>query len=267
MARREIHNELDRNNRNNHNDNYEELYRLKKTVNDLVLNSGESDAEVVQARAGEETLNDRLDNMEDDTKGFSDEISRLESDVIDKLDAKANLSDLDDYSQEVSDELEAKLKEVEETIEDTVGNVEFKGVMLLKSKNQPIESGGTWHTVNWGKASYNLSGFWSSSDNTKITIPAGVKKVRVSSNILWTSQDDGRRGMRLRKNGNYIAGGFYSMNFGQGTTPNSATSSVMEVSEGDYFEMEVLQNSGKTLDLREDPYTWFNLEVVDYGKK
>ena len=64
MARREIHNELDRENRNNHNDNYEELYRLKKTVNDLVLDSGESNAEVVQARGGEDVLNDRLEAIE-----------------------------------------------------------------------------------------------------------------------------------------------------------------------------------------------------------
>ena len=64
MARREIHNELDRKNRNNHNDNYEELYRIKKTVNDLVLESGESNAEVVQARGGEDVLNDRLEGIE-----------------------------------------------------------------------------------------------------------------------------------------------------------------------------------------------------------
>src|SRR5699024_11240578 len=64
MARREIHNELDRKNRNNHNDNYEELYRIKKTVNDLVLDSGESNAEVVQARGGEDVLNDRLEAIE-----------------------------------------------------------------------------------------------------------------------------------------------------------------------------------------------------------
>ena len=64
MARREIHNKLDRKNRNNHNDNYEELYRIKKTVNDLVLDSGESNAEVVQARGGEDVLNDRLEGIE-----------------------------------------------------------------------------------------------------------------------------------------------------------------------------------------------------------
>lgn len=266
MARREIHNELDRKNRNNHNDNYEELYKLKKVINDLVLDSGESDAEVVQARAGEETLNDRLDNMEDDTKGFSDEISRLESDVNDKLDSKANLSDLDDYSQEVSDELEAKLKEIEETIEDTVGNVEFKGAMLVLNENKNVKDS-TWTTCVWGKAVYNLSGFWSSNNNKRFVIPKGVKKVKVSCSTLWPTNSDGSRRVRARKNGNYATGLFYNSMPASGTSPVGATSGVVEVKEGDYIEMEVYQSSGEDLELREDPYTWFAIEVVDYGKK
>src|SRR5699024_8320850 len=102
MARREIHNELDRANRNNHNDNYEELYRLKKTVNDLVLNSGESDAEVVQARAGEETLNDRLDIMEDKTENVSKDMVELEEDL----------------TKETEKRLQATLDEVEDTVQD-----------------------------------------------------------------------------------------------------------------------------------------------------
>ena len=268
VARREIHNELDRKNRNNHNDNYSELYRLKRTVNDLVLNAdGDSNAEVVQARAGEDTLNDRLDKMEDESSSLSGDISSLESDIDDKLDDKASLSDLDKYSQETEDSLEKKLKEVEDTIDDVVGNIEFKGAMLSLKDNQEIKSGGTWHTLDWGKAVYNESGFWSSKNKSRITIPEGVKKVRLTSNILWSSKDGGRRGLRLRKNGNYVGGGFYSMNYGQGTSPNGGTSSPLEVVEGDYFEVEVLQNSGETLDLREDPYTHVSVEVLSYGKK
>ncbi len=65
MARKEIHNALDIQNKNNHNNNFEELYRLKEIINDLVLDSGKSDAEVVQARGGKKVLADRLDGMED----------------------------------------------------------------------------------------------------------------------------------------------------------------------------------------------------------
>lgn len=65
MARKEIHNALDIQNKNNHNNNFEELYRLKEIINDLVLDSGESNAEVVQARGGKKVLADRLDVIED----------------------------------------------------------------------------------------------------------------------------------------------------------------------------------------------------------
>src|SRR5699024_788369 len=65
MARKDIHNALDMRNKNNHNDNFEELYQLKEVNSDLVLESGESNAEVVQARGGKKVLADRLDGIED----------------------------------------------------------------------------------------------------------------------------------------------------------------------------------------------------------
>lgn len=267
VAQREIHNELDRKNRNNHNKNYDELYRLKRSVNDLVLNAdGDSNPEVVQARAGEDTLNDRLDKMEDETTGVSGDIESLESDMDDKLDNKASLSDLDKYSQETEDSLEEKLKEVEDTIEDAIGNIEFKGVMLSLTSNQNI-SDGDWNTVNWDKTDYNLSGFWSSKNKSRVTVPEGVKKVRISCNTLWESNSDGTRRVRIKKNGNYSKGMIYFSHLAGGTSPTGATSGVVEVSEGDYFELEVMQTSGEKIALREDPYTWLSLEVADYGKK
>lgn len=267
VARREIHNELDRKNRNNHNDNYSELYRLKRTVNDLVLNAdGDSNAEVVQARAGEDTLNDRLDKMEDESSSLSGDISSLESDIDDKLDDKASLSDLDKYSQETEDSLEEKLKEVEDTIEDAIGNVEFKGAMVVLNSNKKI-SDGSWTTVNWDKAVYNLSGFWSSGKKDRFVIPEGVKKVRVTGGGLWPSNSEGSRRLRAKKNGKYTTGLFYFSSNAAGTSPINASSGIVEVQEGDYIEMEVFQSSGETIELREDPYTFFGIEVVDYGKK
>lgn len=251
MARREIHNELDRANRNNHNDNYEELYRLKKVVNDLVLNSGESDAEVVQARAGEETLNDRLDIMEDKTENVSKDMVELEEDL----------------TKETEKRLQATLDEVEDTVQDIVDMYGFKGVMLTKTKNQKIEEG-KYVDVEWDRAEYNISGFWDISSPTKIVIPAGVKKVRLSTNVLWTSTFDGERVIRMMKNGNYAKGLVYDKRTNAGTSGMSGTSSVVETKEGDYFELEVYHNNtGSERELREDPYTWFSLEVVEYSKK
>lgn len=266
MAKREIRNPLDRKNRNNHNNNYTELYKLKKTVNSLVLDSGESNAEVVQARAGEDTLNDRLDNMESATSNVSGDVSDLEGSMDGKLDNKASLSDLDSYSQEVSDELEDKLKEVNETIEDAIGNVEFKGAQLIMTKNQELNDS-SWKIVQWDKAVYNQSGFWSSKNKSRIVIPEGVQKARFVGGTLWPSNSDGSRRLRILKNGNYVTGGFYNSVTAGGTSPVGASSGIIETTSGDYFEMEVFQSSGEKLDLREDPYTFFQIEVMDYRKK
>lgn len=265
MAKREIRNPLDRKNRNNHNSNYSELYKLKKTLNGLVLDSGESDTEVVQARAGEETLNDRLDNMEDSTNNVSGDVSTLESKVKDKMNTMASLSDLDSYSQEVSDELEGKLKEVNDTIDDAVGNIEFKGAMVSKNSDQKIT--GDWTTVEWDTTNYNLSGFWSKSNKTRLVIPEGVKKVRLSYSVIWESSNDGSRRVRISKNGQILKGGSYVSYIPAGTAPISASSGVIEVQEGDYFELNARQTSGEDLNLRSDEYTWFSIEVLDYGKK
>lgn len=255
MARKDIQNELDRKNRNNHNNNYKELYQLKKTINDLVLNSGESNAEVVQARAGEDTLNDRLDNMTSATKQVDSAVSSLKRETNEKLDNKADLGDLDNYTQEMEDNLS-----------DALGNAEFKGVMLSLTRNTNVEHA-EWTTVEWDKSDYNLSGFWNDSKKSQIIIPEGVKKVRVSCNVLWDSNSDGARRVRSLKNGGYSKGLFYLNNIAGGTSPLGATSGVIEVTEGDYFELEVYQSSGEERTLREDPYTWLSLEVVEYGKK
>ena len=92
MARKEIGSIFDRNNRNNMNDNFKELYEgrqkidelsiradtvlneAKKTtdmnkdvqnqIDNLILSDGQSDAEVIQARGGLPLLKDRLDNQD-----------------------------------------------------------------------------------------------------------------------------------------------------------------------------------------------------------
>lgn len=64
-------NPLDREARNKENINWDRIERLSKVLNDLVLNSGgDSNLEVVQARGGESTLNDRINRIEDKTNSF-----------------------------------------------------------------------------------------------------------------------------------------------------------------------------------------------------
>ena len=69
MLRKVIGSVFDRGNRNAMNDNFDYLFnntrRLVNQLDDLVLESGQSNAEVVQARAGKTTLDARLREMEE----------------------------------------------------------------------------------------------------------------------------------------------------------------------------------------------------------
>ena len=94
MARKEIGSIFDRNNRNNMNDNFEYLFnnsgRMIKQLNDLMLESGQSDTEVVHARGGKTVLNDRFVDIESElletkkNKADRTEVNQLADDKADK---------------------------------------------------------------------------------------------------------------------------------------------------------------------------------------
>src|SRR5690625_2624571 len=101
LARKNIGIPLDRQNRNNHNDNYTQLFegvqQVKKTIDDLVLESGgDSNLEVVQARGGESTLNSRLDKFDDKDNELSSQLADIENQTEVKLNEKMdkNTSDI-----------------------------------------------------------------------------------------------------------------------------------------------------------------------------
>lgn len=100
MARRIIHNELDRENRNNHNENYIELYekilRVNKMISDLVIESGgDSSSEVIHARGGFPLLGNRLDILDEEIAKKVDRIeARLRTQKIEPEDASERLLEL-----------------------------------------------------------------------------------------------------------------------------------------------------------------------------
>lgn len=101
MGRIEIDKIWDRVTSNDVNTNFEYLFigvsDLDQAIRDLVIDAGGSDAEVVQARGGEDMLNDHLDkidytigekvnssDMSDTFTGVAEEIARVDG-VVDEL--------------------------------------------------------------------------------------------------------------------------------------------------------------------------------------
>lgn len=80
---------------------------LQRQINDLVLSSGDSNAEVVQARGGKPTLNDRLDSIEYEkasrtelSEGLAKKMTRGESISVEQIDKNSGKFDETYMSEE-----------------------------------------------------------------------------------------------------------------------------------------------------------------------
>lgn len=118
-------------------------------------------------------------------------------------------------------------------------------------------------TVPWSKVVYNNSEFWDTDNPTRIIVPDNVTKVRVSANVLWNSNATGQRMLRILKNGTYSLGLPYTRDTAISTSPMNGVSGIVPVTPGDYFEIEVFQDSGGDLLFRSDPYTWISIEALE----
>lgn len=106
--------------------------------------------------------------------------------------------------------------------------------------------------VTWDSIQYDDLSFWSGGNPSRITIPAGVTRVRITGGIRWTASGTGERKLKVRSNG-----GTYEANsiWGSDDRPSDAsgdatiTSPILEVTAGQYFELIVEQNSGGGLDI------------------
>ena len=138
----------------------------------------------------------------------------------------------------------------------------FMGAMTKLNNNISLATKTTLY-VPWEGTLYNTSGFWDPANPTRLTVPKGVKMVKVAANVLWDSNATGSRLLRIRKNGEYIAGLPYVLRTAESTAATQGSSGAIQVKEGDYFELEVRHQAGVNIDFRADPYTWMSIEVVE----
>ena len=138
----------------------------------------------------------------------------------------------------------------------------FIGAMVKLDNNISLNTKTTLY-VPWESSLYNTSGFWSPTNPTRLTVPKGVKMVKIAANVLWAANDTGSRLLRVKQNGNYMPGLPYVLKTTKGTAATQGSSGAIPVKEGDYFELEVRHEAGVEIDFRADPYTWFSIEVVE----
>lgn len=124
--------------------------------------------------------------------------------------------------------------------------------------------------VSWSGAEYQIGGTWWSSGNpTRLTVPAGVTRVRIIAQATFVANATGVRGVALNKNGSYpfIANprAFENTLTAAGYDHSIiCQTGIIQVTPGDYFEVIVQQTSGSNLDVlgQSNALTWACIEAV-----
>lgn len=145
------------------------------------------------------------------------------------------------------------------------------GTVVVRTAVQAIANS-TPTKVTWQSLLSDTSGagVWQASAATRLTVPVGVTRVRFHAQVGWDTNATGGRLCELLKNGFGFTGGAARSAvpavFSDTQTAHGFTTPPLSVNAGDYFELQVRQTSGGSLDLQWGPSqtygTWLEMEIL-----
>jgi uncharacterized protein YjlB len=142
----------------------------------------------------------------------------------------------------------------------------FSGAMVNLTADETI-SNDTNTQIPWDAAVYDEGGWWSAASPTRFTVPSGVTKIRLAANVVWTTVFASSTAFRLlyqfKKNGSTFEGDASNRRMQFEVGDGGLVSAVVEVSAGDYFELDINQNRGSSADIDAQNLTWFAVEAVE----
>lgn len=121
----------------------------------------------------------------------------------------------------------------------------FRGALVRLVSNTAVPHAADI-PIAWGAAVYDTDGIWSADAPTRLVVPAGVSRVRITGFVSLQDLGAGTPGIRVcvvKKNGVRFPGGQELLMAGQPFLLPADTAAVPVVA-GDYFEVCVYQNSG-----------------------
>ena len=148
------------------------------------------------------------------------------------------------------------------TATDNVHGLKARGALLRLTASKSIPNN-TRTVIDWDSPIYDTSNFWSASKPSRLTVPIGVSKVRLTTSICWGQNNNGVRVVNICKNGAASwFGRAVDRRAASGHSETTISTPVVEVAAGDYFEVSVLQDSGVALDVVTSG-TSFSIEVIE----
>lgn len=135
----------------------------------------------------------------------------------------------------------------------------WKGARVNLTAAESIAAG-VDTTLDWDTADREVGTWWSAANPSRLTVPAGVTRVRVASNLRTTTQT-GQFFGEILMNGVVATGLPRADTDTDGSDNLNMVSDVIDVVAGDYFEVSSFSNNAR--DVSADTGTWFSIEAVE----
>lgn len=137
----------------------------------------------------------------------------------------------------------------------------FRGCKLTVSGGQLIPTAVTT-IINWNAEAFDTDGFHDNvTNNSRITIPAGVSFVELTAQSEWQGSATGAKVLSIYKNGVLVAQSLTTPGHAGSNTANCSTG-PLPVVPGDYFTVGVYQETGANLTFSWTGYAWFSMKVL-----
>lgn len=142
----------------------------------------------------------------------------------------------------------------------------WRGATVKRTSDLPV-SNLVETPIPWQATTEDTDSIWSAGNPTRLTVPAGVTRVRLSGSIQYEASTSGVRFLLISKNGSDFEGRVRDVIGSSGTTGialgMSASTADVAVSPGDYFELRAYHNGSSSLDLISGTALWFSMAVVE----
>lgn len=144
-------------------------------------------------------------------------------------------------------------------------NPSFRGALVNISSNYAISNNFPTR-VEFDSESYDTDSIHSTTvNNNRLTVPLGVTRVKLVAQAMFDTNGTGFRYLHIIKNGSGVTRvGLPLMRLDASATTDTdmqLSSAVVSVTSGDYFELEVFQNSGSDLNI--EAAMWFSMEIIE----
>lgn len=147
------------------------------------------------------------------------------------------------------------------------GAFPFKGALVTKSADQNNIATGTEVVIVWATTIYDI-GSWFDAALNRLVVPAGVTRVRISCELALGVGDAQDIQVSIKKNGLNFPGMQWWGNSGNAidgtyTQAFGLNSCVVEVVEGDFFDIIARTTVANKDFPTEASRTWFSIEAVE----